>query len=314
MPSNEITDFAWKGPTNGSTLQSFFDQLSEHDLFRPEAAFGIDTQTSVSVLERGLKAQSSVCRLAGPKNGTGFLVEEDVLLTNHHVVKSKERAREFEVIFNFQLSLSGIVARPQKYTLDPDSLFITSPQDELDFTMVRINGSPGLEWGFIPLREAHVEENMAAIVIHHPRGTYKKISLGDNEIVNVDRDNHRFHYLTDTHDGSSGAPVFDDHFTLVGLHHGAQLTPDRTRYFRNEAILIESILDHVGDVDRGRDSGTGNVVGEAADTDVEEANCNRRIAELEAELERLRRKKNKMDLADRTYRRFGPAPTLRTHS
>ena len=53
-------------------------------------------------------------------------------------------------------------------------------------------------------------------------------------------------YVTSTNPGSSGSPVLDDGWHVVGLHHAGGYIPEPTTgrfYSRNEGILISRILD-----------------------------------------------------------------------
>jgi hypothetical protein len=52
-------------------------------------------------------------------------------------------------------------------------------------------------------------------------------------------------YITSTLTGSSGSPVFNDNWEIVALHHAGGMLPEpdtQRRFFRNEGILIASIL------------------------------------------------------------------------
>ena len=51
-------------------------------------------------------------------------------------------------------------------------------------------------------------------------------------------------YSTDTEPGSSGSPVFNQDWEIVGLHHrgGGLAGPDGKKYFTNEGILIGSVV------------------------------------------------------------------------
>ena len=61
-----------------------------------ERIIGRDDLVSSTFLERGAAAASSVCciRLDGTRIGTGFLVGPRLLLTNAHVIPSREEAWE----------------------------------------------------------------------------------------------------------------------------------------------------------------------------------------------------------------------------
>ena len=51
-------------------------------------------------------------------------------------------------------------------------------------------------------------------------------------------------YLTDTLGGSSGAPVFNEDWLVVALHHwGKTVDVDGTREIRNQGVTIGRVAD-----------------------------------------------------------------------
>jgi hypothetical protein len=56
-------------------------------------------------------------------------------------------------------------------------------------------------------------------IIQHPGGHDKKISMQNNLVAYAD--DKLVQYYTSTQAGSSGAPVLDDDFAVVAIHHGA---------------------------------------------------------------------------------------------
>jgi len=56
-------------------------------------------------------------------------------------------------------------------------------------------------------------------IIQHPNGGPKKIGMIHNVVRMVGPD--VVQYLTDTEEGSSGSPVFDETWSLVALHHAS---------------------------------------------------------------------------------------------
>jgi V8-like Glu-specific endopeptidase len=82
-------------------------------------------------------------------------------------------------------------------------------------------------------------------VIGHPGGSAQpQFSLQDNVLLDYDR--RVLHYRSPTEGGSSGSPVFDDEWRLIGLHHaGSTGMPRLNRaggtYAANEGITIEAI-------------------------------------------------------------------------
>ena len=77
-------------------------------------------------------------------------------------------------------------------------------------------------------------------VIQHPSGQPKQIALFDSHVIGT-KDDFIF-YTADTMSGSSGSPVFSEHWNLVALHH--KTVPDFHRplkFVANRGIRISAI-------------------------------------------------------------------------
>src|SRR6185369_6792500 len=54
-------------------------------------------------------------------------------------------------------------------------------------------------------------------IVQHPNGERKQISIRENQLLK--RADDVLWYSTDTQPGSSGAPVFNNNWLMVALHH-----------------------------------------------------------------------------------------------
>ncbi len=201
------------------------------------------TLLPISFLEAGLLKARSVARIVTSEGlGTGFLISDnDLLLTNNHVIDHKPDNGSFKVQFNYQKTLKGLPAEYEEFEID-NSVFHTSEED--DWTVVKIKGNPSAKYGYIPLRETKVKKDDFINIIQHPGGEHKQIGVYHNLVTYAD--DHLVQYLTDTLPGSSGSPAFNSTWDLVALHHsggfleepGAQGPPA----LRNEGININRII------------------------------------------------------------------------
>jgi len=187
---------------------------------KPEKIIGINNLKQISWLSRGLDCARSICRVLTPQGvGTGFLIAPDIMMTNHHVIPSPEVASQTRVEFNYQLAFDGSFERACRYDLDPQN-FCTDA--ELDFTLVKVlagTHDPPLEqWGYLVLNpNADPVPGELVSIIQHPNGGLKQIVVSNNQVVGV-RAPYLW-YATDTMGGSSGAPVFNDLWQVIALHH-----------------------------------------------------------------------------------------------
>jgi V8-like Glu-specific endopeptidase len=188
-----------------------------------------DDSVWLSFFSRGLAAARSVGRVVGLQPpapatpvGTGVLIGPGLLLTNNHVIPSVEDAAAMGVQFGYEYDDNGAERRYQTCPFEPDRCFWTN--EELDFSVVAVadlRGRPaGKKYGTVRLIEQTGKALKAEVVnvVHHPGGDRKRLSIRENRIVA--EDDLWLRYTSDARRGSSGAPVFNDQWEMVALHHG----------------------------------------------------------------------------------------------
>lgn len=249
MKAIEGRAFIWKGHTTTtvltekSLLSTKSMSMSEGFAAATEKIVGTNNLRTISILEKMIQISRSVLHITIPGKGmaTGFMIRPDIVMTNNHVFESADDAKDAILRFNYQIDLSGNLLPTDDYRCDP-SFFHTNVT--LDYSVVKVHGSPGLKWGYIqiPLDDS-VQVPDDVFVIQHPAGEHKQIALSDNEVAYVG--DSVVQYLTDTLPGSSGSPVFNDSMRLIALHHSGGWLPapsTASTHFRNEGIRISAIL------------------------------------------------------------------------
>lgn len=190
-----------------------------------EKIIGDDRLKSVAWLRRGLAAARSVCRITAPGGrASGFLVMENFIVTAEHVLSSRDDAASAIVEFNFEEDSDGTLLTPVKYRLDAATWVSDA---SLDCAMVRVldtsdaASTPKLSsWGHLRWGKAGHDPVVGEYVsiIQHPAGGPKKVAVSENQITSIYE--HRLQYTTDTLNGSSGSPVFNDDWEVIAVHHG----------------------------------------------------------------------------------------------
>lgn len=251
--------------------------LSPEDFNRlaQERILGQNDLMSVSYLEYGLRVSRSIGRILIRNSsnrlvgyGTGFMVSPRLLLTNNHVLSNAQQAGFSLIEFNYQSGVGGQMLQSYTYELDPATFFLTS--QPLDFSLVAVkdssSGKPPLAsfgWNRLIEEQGKVILGEYVNVIQHPSGQPKQLALRENRLVDLFDD--FLHYQTDTAPGSSGSPVFNDQWEVVGLHHSGvpqkdeqdrilaiddqvwtpEMGENRIAWKANEGIRISRIAKHV---------------------------------------------------------------------
>lgn len=213
------------------------------------------TLLPIAFLQQGLIKSRSVCLVKIGNTGavgTGFLIGGDTLITNNHVLKDEDIARTSKLWFNYEDNLDGLSLQTVEFALDPDTYFKTSV--ELDFTAVKVKpnetGTANSQFGKLELKKTKIVKEEFVNIIQHPAGQKKQIGLYHNTVTQIGE--HTLQYLTDTLPGASGSPVFNTSWEVVALHHAGQYIQNPTLggpKAYNEGILMESIIDALGDLD-----------------------------------------------------------------
>jgi V8-like Glu-specific endopeptidase len=212
-----------------------------------EKIIGENTLRHINLLMKALDAAQSVVHLrVNVKNyGTGFLIGDSLVMTNNHVIKDAAEAAATEYTFNYQFDIDGKEEATQPAQRKADGLFYTNPT--LDFTIVELQNVPADYARPLPLRTTPVDQAADRIaIIQHPGGNQKQISMQNNLIAYADAS--VLQYTTSTMPGSSGAPIFDEEFRVIGIHHsgGNLLEPGSAqRYLRNAGSTITAVIKDV---------------------------------------------------------------------
>lgn len=214
-----------------------------------------------------------VTRLGGGRvsYGTGFLVSPRLLMTNQHVLPTKDDAARSGVEFDYQRDRFRQAMTVHRFALEPATFFLNDK--DLDFALVAVagtsdQGKPLADFGYCPLvpEEGKISIGECINIVQHPRGEMKQIVIRQNKLLDLpEKFDHVAHYEADTEPGSSGSPVFSDQWEVVALHHmGVPKTdadgnyldvdgrvwrkgddPTRLAWVANEGIRVSRLVRHI---------------------------------------------------------------------
>jgi V8-like Glu-specific endopeptidase len=223
---------------------------------RLEKILGATRYQSLTWYRTGLRRCRAVARVQTADEegvGTGFLAAGPdlhpdlpplVVVTNAHVVPEDLDPGHAHVAFH---GLDDDPGRRARFRVARQWWYQPSADWGLDTTILELDGYP-TDVVPTPLAKglpAKPLRHKRAYVIGHPRGTAQpQFSLQDN--ILLDYDHRVLHYRSPTEGGSSGSPVFDDEWQLIGLHHaGGSRMPQLNRaggtYEANEGITVDAI-------------------------------------------------------------------------
>ncbi|HGF5134596.1 trypsin-like serine peptidase [Vibrio parahaemolyticus] len=192
-----------------------------------------------------LKKGAEISKAVGliPNQGTAFLVSSSIIMTNWHVFRRSYWAEGKKISFDVELGENGLPLMPSSVELAPDKLFYAN--EDLDFAIVALS-SPVLNRDIINIRNfAPVVKDTRVNIIQHPGAGLKKIAIRENGIKY--NDGNVIQYWTDTEHGSSGAPLFNDKWEIIGLHYmnDSAESNDGSKVYYNVGHTMMSIVENI---------------------------------------------------------------------
>ena len=216
-----------------------------------EKVFGENTLRPIAFLARGLQVSRSVAYVSVKSgteswSGTGSMIAPNLAMTNHHVVSDAAMLPGVVLRFNYQQDFLGRDLETTDYKAVAGGLF--RADKDLDYAIFEVAGEPGKSdaWGSLSLQRNGPKTGARVNIIQHPGGQPKQISMQNNLVEYIG--GNVLQYVTSTLPGSSGSPIFNDSWEVVGLHHAGGRIPEPTTgqyYNRNEGILVANILDNL---------------------------------------------------------------------
>ncbi|MEM7798700.1 MAG: trypsin-like peptidase domain-containing protein [Chloroflexota bacterium] len=212
-----------------------------------EKVIGENTLRHINFLQMAIAMSDSVIRIKTDTKGkgTGFVVGENLIMTNHHVIDTHSEGKRSAFEFFYQLDLNDELLDVETVQAKPNGLFYTSPRNVLDFTVIELENTPGRAQ-ILKLRPERARKQDRVTIIQHPGGGYKKFSMQNNFVEYADA--KVLQYLTTTEPGSSGSPVFNNRFQVIGIHHSGGKLPEpgsRKRFLRNAGSSMIAVLDEL---------------------------------------------------------------------
>ncbi len=209
------------------------------------------------------RATQRICRVRGDDDdmGTGFLIAADLVLTCHHVVQDflrKSERKFLSVCFDAAGDDKKVIVSVDPNWDIPNSEPSESDRqgtdtlpgpDQLDFAILKLQSNVGQQRGAFSITETSRLPRVGdrILIAGHPGPNRPlqplKFSMPD-AFIGVNENETRMIYKTSTLKGSSGSPVFDRKYRLIGLHHNRG-EEGETFFKNNRGIPVAQIVSHL---------------------------------------------------------------------
>jgi len=210
-----------------------------------ERMIGKDNLKPMYYLRQALRAADAVVRVDvnHQSMGTGFLIAPDLVMTCNHVIGNEADAHSATFLFYYEdhdPRTEEARARITVYPATTNFRFYTNADKTLDFTVVRVRGVPA-EIRWLRLKPLPLKQNDQVVIIQHPDSRPKEICMQNNLVASAD--GKLVQYYTSTSGGSSGAPVFDNGFSVVAIHRASVGDDEAPKTWRNRGTSMIAVLE-----------------------------------------------------------------------
>ncbi|MBD8527659.1 trypsin-like serine peptidase [Pseudomarimonas arenosa] len=213
-----------------------------------ERSIGRNDLLDLFYLDRIAIAALAVARISLKRGAaTGFMISPSLMLTNWHVFESEDVAREALAGFEYRRNLRGEPQRAVEFSFQPDRYFFA--RKELDYAVVAVSARslddrvPLSRYAYLRLIGQTGKANPGewATILQHPGGQPLQIAIRENQLIEEPFQGDFLWYLSDTAQGSSGSPVFNDQMQVIALHHSGVARRDGQLYVLQDGRRVPSL-------------------------------------------------------------------------
>ncbi|MEL7334920.1 MAG: trypsin-like peptidase domain-containing protein, partial [Planctomycetota bacterium] len=181
-----------------------------------------------------LSAFPSVCAVMvdGRHAGTGFLVGPRQVMTNWHVfLSASSMPGTIRCVFDYsgENKLDACPSLPvdmhQLLAVNGNGEKASSRSDRLDYAVLQLSRAVDPSRAPFKLSAQHPTDKDMLVILQHPgiqQGDIvvpSPLQISAGAVRDVNPHSRRIAYTAKTAQGSSGSPVFNTQFQLIGLHH-----------------------------------------------------------------------------------------------
>ncbi len=174
---------------------------------------------------------------------TGFLISNDLLMTNNHCVSDSYAAIGVKAYFNHRINTN--IEDWDEFSCDQ---FILTNVN-LDFTILKCNNSPGEKFGFLKLSQTELGPNDPIYIIQQNCDYY--LSPGCDWYQQyafgyISYYDEKYSHNADTLGGSSGSPIFD-YLTneVIAIHNAGYGNNGHGRGIENYGVPFSKIISYL---------------------------------------------------------------------
>ncbi len=228
---------------------------------------GSEERLDYHFFRRAIEVPKSIARLRIPRffglrqdraigYGTGWLITPELLFTNYHVIEARDLDRRephatieecHRQVLNMQLWFDYVDAESPHVECRCLELVHWNPA--MDYALIRLDCT-SLAESRPPLQLAQPQQlnrEDRLNIVQYANGHPLKFAIRNNFFIGSESERSYIYYITDTENGSSGAPVCNDHWQVVGMHcKTVQVSPEtwkgETIRYHNVGIEIHSIF------------------------------------------------------------------------
>jgi len=174
-----------------------------------------------------------------PARCSGVYIGEGAVVSNYHCLSTQDECLSADIIFDYKSRVDGSL-----YPYRSFNCISVLDQDPIrDYVVLNIGKNDVLLTRTLEISDQTPKVGDPLIMLHHAGGEIMQVSKIDCWLASYS--DHLFGHTCDSLEGSSGAPIFNSNFELVGIHSLMVDSESRQWSTQNRALTYINGLEYV---------------------------------------------------------------------